>query len=707
MIIQSTQFTQEATTQEDSAARRFLARVASAYQRRECVRDVDLRDSRQSCRRYRFRGRVLWLDDESLVIFQDGLKQHAGFFTIGTYLKICGDDEALCGASHAWKSLLKAHKRLLRDANETIELGYFEKRREIRIKFITRVLLITPARIISARTRDISKSGMQVRTTGGCELSRGDLVEVKLQDVVKPSRDQIRYRVVSVEQAGNHTRISLQCDEDQINPVAELMSESVSKFNGDSSSYCVDTTDASLTAYALLVERLYSRSTTLIPFLLTQDQNDAYGIDFVWSNQNNQEALAVFEYAPNRYDFSGLVTARMLGYLSRLVAIDGQASLLIAVRRVGATGQVKVLAHSECKRERTWYAYLARYRQQDGFRAFQIVARRVRKAGRKRLMEGLRPLVLVSPGEATRLIGDLARVVAQCGLVDITGEVRDWNLSPYLFAEGGRGRRDGEVRLSNPPQGPKPWQPRILSIAHLDQINEDIHSTMIDNEMLFDQVNHPSDEYAASNVDAIAARLLSAFIAENALALPMVFFGADDRTPHVKIGLTERRSPIARFFETEPASFDFSALTSARRVKTLFHEANEYGRSEMILYLVKERIGREMRFTIWSIADRELLNHEQRQELLDSIVACDFRIFKVVVTRVQPLPEHEIDRALDRLDSYSPRRADALRDEFANVLAVGEVMDATGRFREFKHFYKQRRAIKRLDAGDAPVAVQT
>jgi hypothetical protein len=461
----------------------FLARVEAARLARKCHRSIDLRHrTAEPCKLYRSNGQLHWLDHTSYVILREGLQRNAGVFTNATYEAILSQALSPGDAQKAeappfcsdYPSALApisgGDPRSLRHFHELLEMGYFAKRQELRVKHAVRVLLIAERRTIPARTRDISYNGIQVRTKFPTDLVSGNRVGVAIHGHDELKEATASYRVVRVRHRLNESLISLHCDtESPYNPVRVFLRACINeRLKGDRAAQRFDTEDVTLTAVAMLAERFYMRSTSLLPFFLKHDAPGDVRIELLLSNEVNRRLAKAFEYAPNQYDFSGMNDQQRTRQLLRLSRLDGHASAMIAVHCKPPLSRVDVVADFDHRHTVDWYAHLARHQRDENVKVFQILICSIRRPSEKRLTHELRSLKHKSQDRVREIRQCTDRLVAQGALVDITGEVRTWNLEPYRPVS----TPVTHAKAEDPPHLPEPAELLSVDYAEMRQGEE-------------------------------------------------------------------------------------------------------------------------------------------------------------------------------------------------------------------------------------------
>ncbi|MEW8535870.1 MAG: PilZ domain-containing protein [Candidatus Thiodiazotropha endolucinida] len=425
----------------------FLQRVERQRLDSECLRPLDLRSHvKHPCKRFSYRGRTLWLDPEGHQLFLDGLKKNAGVFTVETYESIlrqvagevtksaqvnnAGNRDSDTAGSQIIPVLLSSNALVSDRAvnNLAIDLSYFEKRVYDRFKISLNMDVIWNGQTYEAETRDISQSGLQLRVKMPIDISESDLVRVDVMPSVGRQLDhpELDYRVVRIRRLLNDTLLALQCIESEAKDGLTVISDHIKTSTKAALAEQTDPEDALLTVQALLAERFYMRSTSILPFFIFECQDGESPLRIIFGNQVNKRSLNVFGNSQGNYDFTPLVTPKRIKLLTRLALRDSKADTLIAVYRSPEHAEPQVIADLECKNYKQWCRLLTRYSDQPGFRIFKVVARVARRPVEMRIEDALDPLPDQSDKFVRKLLMDAIALSIVGAMIDVTDQVRNW-----------------------------------------------------------------------------------------------------------------------------------------------------------------------------------------------------------------------------------------------------------------------------------------
>ena len=97
---------------EDSDTGRFLERMEESRLTRPCFQTIDMRGRvAGECRPYAFNDRIHYMDDISFQMFERGLQEHNGVYTVGTF-------EAIMGGAHTLQAQHAARQEADRQRDE-------------------------------------------------------------------------------------------------------------------------------------------------------------------------------------------------------------------------------------------------------------------------------------------------------------------------------------------------------------------------------------------------------------------------------------------------------------------------------------------------------------------------------------------------------------------------------------------------------------
>lgn len=434
----------------------FLERLENLRLQRECFFTLDLRPlSSEFCRRYTYRGRSMWLDDDSRDYFLTSLQQNNGVFTVENHeqiLRRLGDlpeagtntgaekltkwqSQSAFSSEKPWTSRAASRTKDPSAVHSSaFEFGYFEKRSSARIKHTLPLLLILDDRMIPAETRDISESGLQIRTKVPLKVVKGDNVAIRVSPVTgadaAPGSEAL-YQIVRATSLLGDTILALKCIEKGTNRTVDYLQQLVAINSSNDKKNKLDLEDALLTSYSLLAERFYMRSSSAIPFFLFEVSKSEGPIRLLFSNPSNQKLLQIFELKDGQHDLSMLADHSFLKLVKTLASRDSKVDILVALHRPSPDEPLAYRFSNLQGPGIEWLRYLADYKETPGFRVFKVVGRPVHRPVPRRVRNDLDKLSAHSTHLAERLLQESDRLIIAGALHDVTAQIQEWSLEAY------------------------------------------------------------------------------------------------------------------------------------------------------------------------------------------------------------------------------------------------------------------------------------
>lgn len=341
---------------------RFLQRLEESRLTRPCFQTIDMRGRvAGECRPYAFNDRIHYLDDVSFQMFERGLHENNGVYTVGTF-------EAIVGGAHTIKAQQDARDEARRrqeeieqrrreraraaaleraalnqqdgevsygelaappDNPEVLPLGYFRKRTHPRLQYACAVSLERGNIKSSGITRDISVCGLQVRIKGLTAFRTGEDINVTfngLQDQAgKINVTRIAYKIVSARERDAETVLCLRrCDLERPRGFSQLIETVIERYQRK---YKLDVEDEYQSALSWYYERCYAQSATQIPFFVECDQGGELRVQAVAMSAGNVNLARFFCTDADNYNFTPLCLPQ------RLQRLEQQQSFVLAMYR--------------------------------------------------------------------------------------------------------------------------------------------------------------------------------------------------------------------------------------------------------------------------------------------------------------------------------------------------------------------------------------
>ncbi|MBI5041555.1 MAG: PilZ domain-containing protein [Gammaproteobacteria bacterium] len=335
---------------EGSETGLFLHKMEEKRIRKPCFETIDMRGKVPAeCQRYMLHNREFYLDDTSYGLYQEGLKSYSGMFTVGTY-------EAIVNGSHTNRAMRDAQnarelaaqrknqqERVTTAATrataagaqespgstgrevaaelyqpELIPLGYFKRRCEERLQYVTTVQIQANGQTYNGTTRDLSVGGLQIvlkgiyRFVAGAEMQIG--FPALQEQEPRLALTHLRYRIVASEQRDVECYLRVQLLADSApDGFAAFIGELITRYKHK---YKLDVEDDYWSVCSWLYERLYSESEMQLAFFASRDQDGLLSTQAVAVTNGNQPFAHFFRNDVDNYDFSSLCLPDRLQHLS-------------------------------------------------------------------------------------------------------------------------------------------------------------------------------------------------------------------------------------------------------------------------------------------------------------------------------------------------------------------------------------------------------
>ncbi len=433
----------------------FLKRMEKIRISKPCFEVIDMRGKVSGeCQQYKINDRVHWLDDISHEIYQRGLDQYNDVFTVGIY-------EAIVNGKHTFKAMREAEERKAREAKQAAEararaaassavsaetspgtapsrvnedrqpkrydpdivpFGYFKKRREERLQYVTSVTLLHGGRSLSASTRDISLNGLQVSIKGLQAFNPDDILEVEFTALLESTPNQslsgLKYEIMGGEQNEKEVLLRLRLvGESRPEGFSDFIIDLIQKFKNK---YKLDVEDDFWSIVSGLYERCYAENLMQIPFFLSED-GDGLHVDVVAATDGNQPALHFFHNQIESYDFSALALPHRLEWLTQ------GKELLLALYRETVGGELKIhsAANLEFDDPSDFGRFVQHALQHPEHAIFKVMpsAEHFRSASERKFSLISERLAEKSDEAATRLKARLETIRCAALMVDLTDQV--------------------------------------------------------------------------------------------------------------------------------------------------------------------------------------------------------------------------------------------------------------------------------------------
>ena len=492
---------------EGSDTGRFLSRMEETRLTRPCFQTIDMRGRvAGECRRYAFNDRVHYLDDISFEMFEKGLLENNGVYTVGTF-------EAIMGGAHTLQAQAVAREqeqlrreqieqRRLQRARQAaggpggdqagayaaavsagnpalLPLGYFRKRGYPRLQYACAVTLERGTISTGGTTRDISVGGMRVHVRGLTALKAGQEVQVSFRDQnAGGTRERALYRVVAIDARETETALSLRrINLEKPAGFSEWLSELVEQHQRR---YKLDMEDEYQSVLSWIYERSYAQSAAQLPFFIERDDADRLRVQAVAMSEGNAYLARFFCTDADNYNFTPLCLPQRL---QRLAGGDGY--VLAMYRQRGEHDRcmrIHSVADFEAASPQAFQRVLAWVLQQSDYCIVKVDTGALPAVGvpEKKLDEVSQRLQYKSEAQMGELRARLKRLQMVGFVVDLTQECR--NRLQGVSADNGdalvwvggeqRSLADDSVRHKLE-LSPEEVQPELIRFGYVERRRED------------------------------------------------------------------------------------------------------------------------------------------------------------------------------------------------------------------------------------------
>jgi hypothetical protein len=500
---------------ESSDTARFLRRMEESRLTRPCFQTIDMRGRvAGDCRRYAFNDRVHYLDDVSFQMFEQGLKDNNGVYTVGTFEAIMGGAHTLHARAEA-RALAESRRqqierRRLERARaaalerlagsqetgpeslppvapvknpEQLRLGYFRNRRNPRLMYACSVTLERGNLRVEGVTRDVSVCGLRVHIKGLTGLSEGQDVLVGFPGLApddgKIPSERVSYRVVRMEPDEAETTLYLsRRDMDRPEGFTELIEALIERHQRK---YKLDIDDEYQSVLSWLYERSFAQSTTQIPFFVEYTDTGEPRVQAVAMSGGNAHLTRFFCTDEDNYNFTPLCLAH------RLLHLDTGGSYLLAMYRQRGEGDQCMRIHSvadiEAGSQEAFQRLAAYVMQQSEYCIVKVSAGPVPALAvpEAKIDEVAQRLQYKSEAQMAELRARLRRLRLVGCMTDLTQDLRRYlgGAGPSTCPDGavwvgGERRRLGDDTVTERQSLPvESLQPELVRFGYVERRRED------------------------------------------------------------------------------------------------------------------------------------------------------------------------------------------------------------------------------------------
>ncbi len=500
---------------EGSETGRFLQRMEETRLTRPCFQTIDMRGRvAGECRRYAFNDRVHFLDDISFEMFEKGLLENNGVYTVGTFEAIMGGSHTLQGQAEAREQhaqrIRELERRRLQQARELarelgagehdqlllerasatatasnpalLALGYFRKRAHPRLQYACAVTLTRGNISVTGTTRDISVGGMRVQVRGLTVFKPAQDVAVGfgglLDEQGEPLTERVLYRVVSVEAREAETVLGLRRRNLEKPPgLSELLQQLVERRQRK---YKLDMEDEYRSVLSGFYERSYAQSSAQVPFFIASDSTGDLHVQAVAMSDGNAALMRFFCTDADNYNFTPLCLAQRLQRLAQgqtfVLAMYRQRGGRDQCRRIHSAADFESASPRDFRRLLAWALRQSDYcivRVQPG--AQPLFALPSTKVGeiceRLQYKSETRMVQLQERLQAVRLVGFVSDITQACR--QAVGQQEDPPDNASVWVGGECRRLDDASVVQKSPSPLQALQPELIRFGYVERRRED------------------------------------------------------------------------------------------------------------------------------------------------------------------------------------------------------------------------------------------
>ncbi len=473
---------------------KFLKRLEETRLAKEYDRSIDLRDRVSGeIKRVPYKNLVHYLDQVSYRIFQEGVRSNGGKLTVQTAEKILSgkhlrkrntvpppsrvrkaDRSPVPGFTSATSpppaapaptrqtpgqtDEIPKESQPLSPAEqspgrpETVTFGYFHKRSEPRLVFVSKVELRCNETVFAATTKDLSLHGTRIIVEGeNLPFRQDEIVEVTFQQLQEEHGDGdadlsgIPYSICSLEENGSQTQLRLRRQPDDGHTSLTAFLETFMQKNRKK--YKLDPEDEQATATSVLYQKFYCESLTQLPLFIRLDDRGSPYIQRLALTRNNENLFEFFRSEKGVLDLSPLRLPQRIHHIVHHIApaslhydVDDHSTpfgemILICFR--DQHDRLYSAADFELETVRNKYRFIMHAMVHQQFRVYKIMAQLIRDHDLEKLLHRSAPLAEKSPEHAERLHSDIRGMLCIGMLTDITAEVRRTIEQTSAFISGG------------------------------------------------------------------------------------------------------------------------------------------------------------------------------------------------------------------------------------------------------------------------------
>jgi c-di-GMP-binding flagellar brake protein YcgR len=499
---------------DNSDTGRFLQRMEESRLTRPCFQTIDMRGRvAGECRRYAFNDRIHYLDDVSFQLFEQGLQNNNGVYTVGTF-------EAIMGGAHTLQAQAAARaaeerrreeierRRLERvraaalelgaggegqaaavapavvpvDNPEQLPLGYFRKRTHPRLLYACSVTLERGNIRTHGVTRDLSVNGIRLHVKGLTGFRVGQDVQARFRGLVpgdpQATSERVVYRVARIEPREAETVLCLKrLDLEKPAGFSQLVEDLIEQ---NQRKYKLDVEDEYQSILSWVYERCYAQSATQIPLFVEQTDKGDLRVQAVAMSEGNAHLARFFCTDEDNYNFTPLCLPQ------RLQQLDGGGAYVLAMyRQRGEQDQcmrIHSMADIEAGSPQQFHRFVAHVLQQSDYCIVKVYVGAVPAlaVAEKKIEEVSQRLQYKSEAQMVELRARLKRLRLVGYMVDVTqdfsrylGAAVQADSDGAVWVGGERRSLAGDKVLESLSLPVEYLQPELIRFGYVERRRED------------------------------------------------------------------------------------------------------------------------------------------------------------------------------------------------------------------------------------------
>ncbi len=272
----------------------FLSRMEFKRRSQSCNQIIDMRGKvTEECSSYPHQNRVHFLDERSRVKFEECLDDTDGKYTLGMFEDISTADHTILAQQRKQHEKSAVISKLsltpiVRKLVDIIPFGYYRKRKQDRLTFITHVELSASDKVVMSSTVDLSLHGLKIRTRAKGVFKENSEIGVSFSGFIEKngldSHPPIAYQIIEIRDDGARDLLRLRMiDPNSAQSVCHFLSRFIERF---AHKYKLCPEDAMLTVTAFALEQLYLETYCNMPVLF-KGGKDVIHSEYIGITNNN------------------------------------------------------------------------------------------------------------------------------------------------------------------------------------------------------------------------------------------------------------------------------------------------------------------------------------------------------------------------------------------------------------------------------------